>query len=79
MANKSAGQPTKANAKLANRIAGLIRKGVRMADAAEQCGVDRSSLFNWLKWGEDGQAPYSEFTRIVRGAVSEGKKKKQAG
>jgi transposase-like protein len=74
-----AGQPTKASKQLAARIAKLIRNGTRMAEAAEQCGVDRSSLFNWLKWGEEGRAPFSEFASIVRGAVSEGKKPKQAG
>lgn len=47
-----------------------------MADAAEQCGVDRSSLFNYLdRTGE----PYDEFKGIIRDAVAAGKKPKQAG
>lgn len=74
-----AGQPTKASKPLAARIAQLIRKGIRMADAAEQCGVDRSSLFNWLKWGEQGEEPYSSFAKTVKAAVAAGKKPKQSG
>lgn len=70
------GQPAKVSIPLARRIASKIRQGIPMADAAEQCGVDRSSLFNYLdRTGE----PYDEFKGIIRDAVAAGKKPKQAG
>lgn len=72
----TAGAPVKANDALARRIASLIRKGTRMADAAEKCGVDRSSLFNWMK---ASGPPYESFASIIRSAVSEGKRPKQSG
>lgn len=70
------GQPVKASLPLARKIAALIRKGVTMADAAEQCGVDRSSLFNYL---DRSGGIYDEFRSIIRDAVAAGKKPKQAG
>lgn len=73
------GQPTKVSRPLAMRIAKMVRKGVPVADAAEQCGIDRSSYFNWMKRGEAGEAPYSEFSTIIHAAVVDGRKKKQSG
>ncbi len=70
------GQPTKASPALARKIAGLIRNGVRMADAAEQCGIDRSTLFELMK--RTGE-PYESFAATIRAAVSAGKKPRQAG
>lgn len=74
-----AGQPTKVSAALANKIAGLISRGVRMADAAEQSGIDRSSFFNWMEWGRQGKAPYAAFQATITAAVRKGKRPKQAG
>lgn len=74
-----AGQPTKATPALARKIAALIERGVRMADAAEQCGVDHASLNNWMKWGREGKDPFSNFSGIITAAISKGRKPKQAG
>lgn len=64
---------------LAKRIAAKVRKGQTIADAAESCGVDRSSVFNWLKAGDAGDSNYREFSHVIREAISEGKRPKQAG
>lgn len=73
------GQPTKANTKLAHQIALLVSRGVKLADAAEQSGVDHASLNNWMKWGREGREPWASFQEIVTDAVSKGRKPKQAG
>lgn len=73
------GQPTKATPALARRIAALIERGVRMADAAERCGVDHASLNNWMNWGRSGKEPFSAFSSIITAAISKGKKPRQAG
>lgn len=70
---KGVGQPSKCSPELARRIAGLVRNGVRLADAAERCGIDRSSLFNWRKWGKAGQEPYATFEKIIKAAALAGK------
>ena len=67
-----AGRPTKMNLDLARRIAAKVKKGIRMADAAESEGIDRSSLFNYMN-----NSP--EFAAIVNAALSQGKRPKQAG
>ena len=73
------GQPSKVSSALAGRIARMVRQGIRLADAAERCGIDRSSLFNYLRAGRAGDTKYSSFAHIVDKAISEGKKPKQAG
>ena len=78
MATK-AGRPTLVSAALARRIAAKVRSGIRLRDAAEQCGIDGASLFRWLDAGKQGDARYKSFAAIVESAVSEGKKPKQAG
>lgn len=73
------GAPRKVSMSLARRIAAKVRKGQTIADAAESCGVDRSSVFNWLKAGDAGDSDYKEFSSMVREAISAGKRPKQAG
>lgn len=66
----------KASPALARKIGRLIRSGVRMRDAAEQCGLDGSQI---SEYGRLSGPPYDEFNVIIREAVSSGRKKKQAG
>jgi hypothetical protein len=68
-AKPTAGQPNKATPELARRIAALVSSGTKLADAAEQCGLDRSSLFNYRKLGKAGQEPYASFEAIIKAAA----------
>ena len=73
---KGPGQPTKLSIELAKRIAARIRRGQTMADSAEAEGIDRSSLFNYMK---DSSDMGEEFRSIIAAAIEEGKRPKQAG
>lgn len=43
------------------RICDALRKGHSYAAAARAGGIAEATLYNWLAWGRDGEAPYVEF------------------
>lgn len=54
-------RPTKLTAELSAEIVASIEAGNYNDTAAQAAGVDRQTLYNWLKWGQDGKEPYAEF------------------
>ena len=69
------GRPTKVSSKLAAEVAAYVRRGMTLAEAAEAAGLDRSSLFNYLKSSEPEMVA---FAKVVRQAQREhGKKAKK--
>jgi len=62
----SKGRPTKVSPELAEKILGLIRLGKTQAEAAEEAGIDRSSFFNWMAAGAQGDARYLDFYKQIK-------------
>lgn len=69
------GRPNKANTKLANTIAQYVKRGYTLAAAAEASGVDRSSLFNWLKGDEPAEIELASIVRAAQRFHAERKKR----
>lgn len=76
---KGPGQPTKVSDSIARSIAAKVRSGIPLKEAAKLCGIGERSLFNYFKWADEGRGEWQSFARIVRAAIPEGKKPKQAG
>ena len=55
------------------RIIKALRQGATMTLAAEHGNISRSTLYKWIKMGEDGRArePYKTFAKDVRTAESQ--------
>ena len=71
-AKKKGGRPTKFNPARAERIISLIRLGVDHVVAAAAAGVDRVTLYRWLKGGAERRTKLlARFTRDVRIAEAE--------
>lgn len=46
------GRPTKLTPETHDLIVGLLQAGHYKETAAEAAGIDRTTLYNWLRWGE---------------------------
>ena len=55
------GKPTKLTPQVKKRILTAIRQGSPFEHAAEFGGVHRTTLYKWIKAGEDGEQPYAAF------------------
>jgi hypothetical protein len=63
------GRPTKLTPAITEAVANLIRSGNFISTAADFIGVDRSSIFGWLKRGKnDDRGLYRDFFDAVRHA-----------
>jgi hypothetical protein len=67
------GRRTMLTADLQKRLCALIRSGAYQYSAAEACGINRRTFFDWIQRGEGtsnrGQLPvYAQFVRAVREA-----------
>lgn len=62
------GRPIELDDLVAKRIVDAIAKGVSRIGAAKAAGVGRSTLFEWLQRGRDGEQPFADFADRVRKA-----------
>lgn len=60
-----AGRPPKLTDDVLTQIVQLIRAGAYDWIAAESAGISRSTFYRWMAFGEEGQAPYTEFAEQV--------------
>ena len=80
------GRPTKLNIDTHNKIISAIRAGNYIETAAAYAGIDKSTLYDWLKRGErekqrvaqnprykirKSEEPYVEFSNAVEKALAE--------
>ncbi len=72
------GRPEKVSVEVAKRIANLLLQGITEAAAAEACGIDRASFFNYMNRATAGEPEYQEFGRIIREAKDQRKTWKKA-
>jgi hypothetical protein len=71
-AREGAGQPTKLNAEVSEKICQAIRAGNYMETAAAYAGVAKPTLYNWLKRGRDEpDTIYGALVEAVELAVAE--------
>lgn len=63
------GRPVGAGIKLTPEVQALIlahlRAGNYLETAAQAAGVDKTTLYDWLKKGAAGRAPYATFSHAV--------------
>ena len=53
------------------RIINFIRAGSYVETAAAAAGVDKATLYRWLKRGAEGQEPFATFSNQVESALAE--------
>jgi hypothetical protein len=56
---------------MAKKIVALIRAGNYIEVAARACGIDKHTLFTWLRKGAEGIAPYASLNNAVEKAAAE--------
>ncbi len=62
------GQPTKLTPKVQETILQSIRNGAYIVQACVAAGVGESTFYDWVKWGNEGRSPYSEFSEALKEA-----------
>ena len=68
-----AGRPSKLTPELQESICKTLGAGVDVETAALREGISRSTIYNWMKWGREGQEPYASFvesTEIAQASVT---------
>lgn len=66
------GRPTKLDAKVADTIITAVRAGSYLETAAALAGIDKATLFRWLKEGaRRGEGPLTEFCNAVQKAMAD--------
>lgn len=69
---KKVGQPTKLSPAVQEKICDAIRAGNYIETSASYAGVDKQTLYNWLKWGaRDGKGAFWEFSKAVERAMAD--------
>lgn len=72
MQNRKGGRPTKLNPELQEKICQAIRAGNYIETAAAYAGVNKSTLYDWLKRGGRAKSgKYKEFSNAVEKALAE--------
>jgi transposase len=79
------GRPTKLDAERQERIVLLLRQGNYVETAAALAGIDKTTLYDWLRRGmrardlaaadkevEERELPYAEFSHAIERALAEG-------
>jgi hypothetical protein len=62
--------PTKLTPELQDRVVAYVRAGNYVETAAAAAGVSKVSLYDWLKRGARGEAPYDAFADAMAQAVA---------
>lgn len=68
---KKMGQPTKYTTELADSIIAFIRGGAYIETASVAAGINKSTLYDWLKRSRKGDTPYAGFHDRVEKALAE--------
>jgi len=58
----------KLTAEVEVKILNHVAAGSKLIDAARDAGVTAGTARNWVKWGEEGKAPYAAFADRLRAA-----------
>ena len=66
-----AGRKTKLTRELTDEIVKRIRAGNYIKVACQAVGISHTAYFDWIKKGEQGISPYSEFLYSVKKAEAE--------
>jgi len=64
-------RPTKLTPKVRERIVESIRAGAYAEQAARAAGIAPSTYYDWLRRGEAGEQPFSEFSEALRAGEAE--------
>jgi len=62
------GRPTKLNADVQEKIVNLVRAGNYPEVAAQAASIPRSTFYDWMRWGDEGKKPYSDFSDAIKEA-----------
>lgn len=65
------GRPPSWDAAKAEKVVELVRGGNHVETSCVLAGVARSSYYNWLRRGADGEQPYRDFALAVDQAAAE--------
>lgn len=65
------GPETKCGSKVSDDLLRHVRAGNYLETAAHLVGIDRTTLFQWMKKGRQGVEPYRAFLRDVNQAIAE--------
>lgn len=65
-------RPTKLDDLVSKRIVNAIAKGLPRDTAAKLAGIAPSTLYLWLRKGDAGEEPFSEFSDALKRAEAEG-------
>ena len=64
-------RPTKLTPKVREHIVESIRAGAYAEQAAHAAGIAPSTYYDWLRRGEAGERPFSEFSDALRAGEAE--------
>lgn len=67
------GRPTVLSPEVEQAILVGIKSGLSLAEAAERAGVDRASLFNWMRWGRAGHPDFAAFFQHIQQEKARGR------
>ena len=68
-------RPTSYTDEIALRLAEVLEQGASIADACALAGIAESTYHEWVRRGETGEAPFSEFPELTRAARARGRLK----
>jgi transposase-like protein len=68
---EGSGTPHETNGEGAGKIAESIRVGAYAEQAARAAGISPSTFYDWMRRGEAGEEPFSEFSETVRAREAE--------
>ncbi len=67
-----AGRPTKLTAEITEKICRYLRHGGYLETAAQAAGIDRKTLYNWIRRGErEAKGRYRDFVVQVEEAMAQ--------
>jgi len=72
---KKRGRKTKLNAELEKELVELISEAIPIETACRRAGIDKTTFYKWLKWGEEGKKRYKEFKEKIQRAEAEAETK----
>jgi Helix-turn-helix domain len=69
------GRPIELTDELAIEIAKYLIEGNSIADAAALAGIGERTYHDWIKRGEAGEEPFSQFSQLCRAARADGRRR----
>lgn len=68
---KRIGRPTKLTDTVQQAIVSALRAGNYVETAAQYAGINKQTVYNWIKHGEDGREPYKSFLDAIKKAQAD--------